>query len=100
MAQELEAAPREALRRMGMARGPAPPMGQVAPRARLPRALPTALRPAVALWATPGRAAVARTSAAVRQEGPGREVTWGGVAGQEVVGLEAQVLLHGVGWAT
>ena len=51
----------------------------------------------MALWETPGRA---RTSAAVRREWPGREVTGGGVAGQEVLGLEAQVLLQGVGWAT
>jgi len=99
-AQELQAAPREVLGRMGMARGPAQPMGQAALRARQPRALPTALRPAVALQATPGRAAVARSSAAVRKEGPGREVTGGGGGGQGGLGRGAQVLLQGVGWAT
>ena len=100
MAQELEAALREALGRMGMVRSLAPPMGLAAPRARLPRALPTAPGPAVALQETPGRAAVAQTSAAVRREWPGRQVTGEGVAGQEVLGLETQVLLQGVGWET
>jgi len=86
MAQQLEAAPREALGQAGMARGLASPMRQAAPRARLAREPPTVLGPAVALQETLGRATVGRASAAVRRVWPGREVTGGGVAGQEVLG--------------
>jgi len=89
-----------ALGRTEMGRGLGPQTGQAAPRERLAQAPPTALGPAVALRETPRRAAVARTSAAVRREWPGREFKGGGAAGQVVLGLEAQVLLQGVRWAT